>query len=164
MAVYDVLNYMVFDNPVSKLLVKPILNSITPKSSAAPTIQVAQNQMPLWELAAQHAPIIRVAGICGASAVALGAYGEHKSYPQDKSGELKSIFKTGNNFHFLHTLALFGVPMCRHPFFTGSLMIVGTALFCGPCYYHAFTEDNRFGFLAPIGGTVLILSWLSMAL
>lgn len=41
---------------------------------------------------------------------------------------------------------------------------MGMVLFCGTCYYTAFTSDRRFGKLAPIGGTCFILGWLSMML
>jgi uncharacterized membrane protein YgdD (TMEM256/DUF423 family) len=47
---------------------------------------------------------------------------------------------------------------------SGSLIILGTTLFSGACYYHAFTGDNKFGKLAPVGGTILIVGWLTMIL
>ncbi|KAB0802265.1 hypothetical protein PPYR_04451 [Photinus pyralis] len=156
----EAFNYVVFDNPVSKTILKPILNSAV--THAPPEIKVVTERIPLWELAAEHAPIIRFVGLSGALAVGLGAYGSHKSYPKDKESELKSIYETGNRFHFLHTLALLATPMCRRPLLSSSLFAVGTTLFSGPCYYHAFTGENRFGRLAPIGGSILILAWLSL--
>lgn len=51
----------------------------------------------------------------GATATILGAYGAHKTYPQDKADELKTIYQTANRYHFFHTLALFGVPLSRYP-------------------------------------------------
>ncbi|KAK5647039.1 hypothetical protein RI129_005503 [Pyrocoelia pectoralis] len=158
----EVYNYVVFNNPVSQKILKPLWNHTV--SHVPPEIKIVTERIPLWELAAQQAPIIRFAGISGASAVMLGAYGSHKSYPKDKETELKSIYETGNRFHFLHTLALLGTPMCRNPRISSSLFTLGMVLFSGPCYYHAFTGDDRFGRLAPIGGTVLILAWLSMVL
>ncbi|CAH0557093.1 unnamed protein product [Brassicogethes aeneus] len=132
------------------------------EKSAMPQITVISEKTPLWKLSAEAGPFLKVAGIMGASAVALGAYGAHKSYPKDRADELKAIFETGNKFHFFHSLALLGVPMCKHPVVTGSLMLSGTILFCGPCYYHAITGENKIGKLAPIGGTMLIIGWLSM--
>lgn len=70
---------------------------------------------PLWKLASENGPFIRIAGIMGASAVILGAYGAHRTYPKDRVQELKPIFETANRFHFFHSLALLGVPMCRNP-------------------------------------------------
>lgn len=51
----------------------------------------------------------------GATGVVLGAYGAHRTYPKDKEQELKAIFETANRYHFFHTLALLGVPMCKNP-------------------------------------------------
>lgn len=78
-------------------------------------VQIISEPVPLWKLAAQNGPFVRIAGLSGASAVALGAYGAHKKYPKDKVDQLKSIFETANRFHFINSLALLGVPMCRRP-------------------------------------------------
>ncbi|KAK4879974.1 hypothetical protein RN001_008120 [Aquatica leii] len=161
MSVGDVVNYVFYENPLCRAILKPLFKTGT---STIPTTIMTAERLPLWQLASEHGPIIRIAGICGAAAVALGAYGEHKAYPKDRAKELKCIYETGSSFHFLHTLALFGVPMCTYPKLTGSLMLTGTILFCGPCYYHAFTGNDKYGCLAPFGGTVLILAWLSMVL
>lgn len=43
-------------------------------------------------------------------------------------------------------------------------MVTGMALFCGPCYYRAFTGEQKLTKLtklAPIGGVCLIVAWLS---
>ncbi|XP_063902835.1 transmembrane protein 256 homolog isoform X2 [Zophobas morio] len=133
-------------------------------SPIPPQTVVITETKPLWKLAAETGPFVRVAGLMGASAVALGAYGAHRSYPKDKADELKPIFETGNRYHFLHTLAILGMPLCRNPKLSGTLIIMGTVLFSGACYYHAFTGNNKFGKLAPVGGTILIVGWLTMIL
>lgn len=51
----------------------------------------------------------------GATGVILGAYGAHRKYPKDSPQDFKIIFETANRYHFLHTLALLGVPLCRYP-------------------------------------------------
>lgn len=86
-------------------------------STGVPTapITIISDPVPLWKLSQQTGPFIKIAGICGAAAVALGAYGAHKSYPKDRVKELKAIYETGNRFHFIHTLALMGVPLCKNP-------------------------------------------------
>jgi uncharacterized membrane protein YgdD (TMEM256/DUF423 family) len=38
----------------------------------------------------------------------------------------------------------------------------GMFLFCGTMYYHALTEDPSLKTLAPYGGAMLILGWLSV--
>lgn len=70
-------------------------------------------------MAQEGGPFIRIAGFMGATAVALGAYGAHRTYPKDlpkeKQTELQRIFETGNRYHFFNSLALLGVPLCRCP-------------------------------------------------
>lgn len=74
-------------------------------------------KMSLWELAQAAGPFVRLAGLSGAVAVVLGAMGAHRTFPETEGKEdLKKIFETANRFHFLHTLALMTVPLCRKPY------------------------------------------------
>lgn len=78
--------------------------------------------MPLWQLAQESGPFVRLAGISGAAAVVLGAMGAHRTFPEtDAKEDLKKIFETANRFHFLHTLALVTVPLCRRPYIVSNL-------------------------------------------
>ncbi|XP_069950083.1 UPF0382 inner membrane protein YgdD isoform X4 [Cherax quadricarinatus] len=107
---------------------------------------------------------IRIAGISGAAAVALGAYGAHVFYRREYPEELKQVYETANRYHFLHTLALLGVPLCRRPKLAGALFVAGTAIFCGTCYYYALTGSKNVRQYTPYGGMLLIVGWLSMVL
>lgn len=124
----SVVNYIVYDNPISKATItlfqvthlKFICHNFSSlfqgqKTIAPPSVTVITDKTPLWKLASETGPFIRIAGVMGASAVILGAYGAHRTYPKDRAQELKAVFETANRFHFFHTLALFGVPMCRNP-------------------------------------------------
>lgn len=92
--------------------------------------------MPLWKLAA-NGPYVVLAALSGATAVVLGAIGFHSkyimytstrsvdnppvcfigNYPRDDVGqEQRRIFEIANQYHFIHTLALLGLPLCRTPF------------------------------------------------
>jgi len=162
------LNYVLYDNPISqsvisctKQVLKPILNSTNGFATAPPT-QIIYNTEPLWKLAQSSGPFVKVAGISGALAVSLAAYGAHKKYPKDQVGDLKAIYESASKIHFIHTLAILGVPLAKYPVVSGSMFMLGTLLFTGPCYYHAFSGENKFGKVAPIGGTVLILAWVSL--
>lgn len=74
-------------------------------------------RMPLWELAQEAGPFVRLAGLSGAAAVVLGAMGAHRTFPETETKEdLRKIFDTANRFHFLHTLALMTVPLCKRPY------------------------------------------------
>lgn len=33
----------------------------------------------------------------------------------DEKGEQRRVFDTASRYHFIHTLALLGLPMCRRP-------------------------------------------------
>lgn len=105
---------------------------------------------------------IRIAGISGALAVALGAYGAHGMKGQ--SVEVKHTFDTGSRYHFIHTLALLAVPLTRNPTLVGSLLTAGMLLFSGTCYFSSLTGITTLNRLAPIGGMALIAGWACMAL
>jgi len=110
-------------------------------------------------------PWIQVAGLFGASAVVMGAFGAHGFYPRkDVKEEMKAVFETANKYHFIHSLALLGVPLTRRPTVVGSLIIVGMTVFCGTCYAHALTNgrDERIIYITPYGGMTLIAAWLAM--
>uniref|UniRef100_UPI00398F4ECF transmembrane protein 256 n=1 Tax=Pristiophorus japonicus TaxID=55135 RepID=UPI00398F4ECF len=115
-------------------------------------------------MAAGGALFGRVAGLSGALAVGLGAYGAHGFRRSDRDDYLKELFQTANTYHYLHSLALLGVPHCRKPLLAGSLLTSGMAMFCGSLYYQALTGDPRLAKAAPLGGTLLIVGWAAMAL
>ena len=78
---------------------------------------------------------VRLAGLSGATAVALGAYGAHSeqdamehpvsmtesrsfsllaAFTADKA-DMKKVYDTANFYHFIHTVALLAVPLSRKP-------------------------------------------------
>nr|XP_014331926.1 PREDICTED: transmembrane protein 256 isoform X1 [Bos mutus] len=76
----------------------------------------------------------------------------------------KELFDKTNKHHFLHSLALLAVPLCRKPLWAGLLLASGTTLFCTTFYYQALSGDPSFQNLAPVGGSLLLLGWLALAL
>ncbi|XP_014470920.1 PREDICTED: transmembrane protein 256 homolog isoform X2 [Dinoponera quadriceps] len=121
--------------------------------------------IPLWKLAAANKPYVVLTALNGATAVYLGAIGFHRNYPKGEVGqEQRRIFEIANQYHFIHTLALLGLPLCRTPFLAATFMLSGILLFCGSGYYIAFTSDRRFRRTTPIGGFCFILGWCSMCL
>uniref|UniRef100_A0A8I5YBI7 Transmembrane protein 256 n=1 Tax=Rattus norvegicus TaxID=10116 RepID=A0A8I5YBI7_RAT len=75
----------------------------------------------------------------------------------------KELFDKANKHHFLHSLALLGVPYCRKPVWAGLLLASGTTLFCTSFYYQALSGDTSIQTLGPVGGSLLILGWLALA-
>ncbi|GIY39889.1 transmembrane protein 256 homolog [Caerostris darwini] len=95
----------------------------------------------------------------------MGAYGSHGFYPKpDVPPELKDVYKTANYYHFLHSLALLGVPLTRRPNLVGGLLTTGMVIFCGTCYAYALTGNKSIVQFTPYGGMILIVAWLAMVL
>ncbi|CRK99377.1 CLUMA_CG012608, isoform A [Clunio marinus] len=167
------LNDLVFNNPVSnkiisatkKILFKNGNNSSTSVSTMTKNL-TTPSSMTLFQQGGHNSSVfIRLAGFSGATAVILGAYGAHKTqWPTmtDPKRDPKIIFEVANKYHFYNSIALLAIPLVKRPWLTGPLMITGILLFSGTCYYSALTGDQKFNRLAPLGGTSLILAWVSM--
>ncbi|XP_054271223.1 transmembrane protein 256 homolog isoform X2 [Macrosteles quadrilineatus] len=143
-------------------VVSQVATAVTPK--APPPTKIVMEPLPLWQLASSGGYYVRLAGVLGASAVALGAYGAHSTFPKDDKIELKEVFERANKYHFIHSLAMLGVPFCRWPKTSGTFFMLGIAMFSGTCYYLALTGDRSFNKITPVGGICFILGWLSLAL
>ncbi|XP_077171163.1 transmembrane protein 256 [Paroedura picta] len=106
----------------------------------------------------------RLGALSGAAAVGASAYGAHGFLHHDPSDYQKELFNTATKYHFLHSLALLAVPHCRYPMVAGTILSTGMGMFCGAFYYQALMEDPTFLQVAPFGGSLLILGWITMAL
>jgi len=107
---------------------------------------------------------VRIAGLSGALAVSLGAYGAHVIGQDPDKAQLRHTFDTANKYHLIHSVALLAVPLARMPRLSGSLFVGGMLVFCGTTYYHALTENTQVRKFTPYGGIMLILAWLSLIL
>ncbi len=104
-----------------------------------------------------------LAALMGAGGVALGALATHAD-----GGEMA---KTASLFLILHAAALLGLS-AHTP--SGEsrryLLIAAFALGCGAILFsadlaaRAFLGARLFPFAAPIGGSLMILSWLALAI
>ncbi|KAL1380451.1 hypothetical protein pipiens_014185 [Culex pipiens pipiens] len=175
MGVHDAMNYVLFNNPIANSVwgfvssgngLKSKNAAIAQQAAAASTQAVAAVTPPLWKLLGSSRHILRLAGLSGAAAVMLGAYGAHHHFNivDEKERDPKSIFEMTNRYHFLHSLALLAAPLARKPYLTTILMTSGMVLFCGTCYYISFTNDRRVSKFTPVGGFLLIFGWLSFVL
>lgn len=110
-----------------------------------------------------------VACIFGAAAVLIGAFGAHML--SDLMTPLEKVnFKTGSQYHFIHTLAaLFtGYYMNRSGKrwalqLSGYLFLGGIAMFSFPLYAYG-AGGNWVKYLPPFGGTSLVLAWVFLAI
>ncbi|XP_062555726.1 transmembrane protein 256-like [Armigeres subalbatus] len=177
MGVNDAINFVLFNNPVASGVwgfLSASGNNMKSKGAIAGQQAVSQSTKavvsevmpPLWKIVGSNRQILRLAGLSGAMAVMLGAYGAHHRFniADEKERDPKSIFEMTNRYHFMHSLALLAAPLARKPYLTAVLLTSGMALFCGTCYYISFTNDRRVSQLTPVGGFLLIFGWLSFVI
>lgn len=105
-----------------------------------------------------------LAGLAGATAVALGAVAAHVAEP-----EVAQRLETAVRYLMWHALALPGVawvattPVRRWAHLAGGLFGAGMLLFCGSLTLSAFTGSQAVTMFAPAGGLAFIAGWLSLA-
>jgi uncharacterized membrane protein YgdD (TMEM256/DUF423 family) len=104
-----------------------------------------------------------LAALMGAAGVALAALGRHAD-----GGEL---VVTASTFLVLHAAALLGASAHarqrerpRALLICGFALAIGTILFAGDLAGRAFFATRLFPMAAPIGGSLMILSWLATAI
>ncbi|VDK17805.1 unnamed protein product [Anisakis simplex] len=109
--------------------------------------------------------IFRLAGLSGAMAVGLGAYGAHglRSRKEVDAKRLHS-YDQGSRYHLIHSLALLAALHSRFPALTTALLLLGIVVFCGSCYYYGLTGDRSFIKSTPFGGVTLVVAWLTFVL
>ncbi len=109
-----------------------------------------------------------LAGLNGAVAVGMGAYGAHGF--DDAPEYLAHSFNIGVQYHMWHALALIGVAWLGNHTdgllakLSGVAFVFGIALFCGTLYIFGITGDLPLRGLAPVGGSSLIAAWVLLAL
>ena len=106
---------------------------------------------------------INIVALCGASAVALGAFAAHglKAVLTDASMQ---TYQTAVQYHFIHTLALLAIvslPLTRRaPLWAARSFLTGIVLFSGSLYALALTGIGGLGMVTPFGGVAFIVGWL----
>lgn len=131
---------------------------------------------------------IAIGALSAGIAVVMGAFGAHglDKYVVDKYGttEVKSVagwdvpmswkrledFKTGAEYQMYHGLALIAagwvVKRTRKslPQVAAWCFLLGTVFFSGSLYVLTLTGQTYWGAIAPIGGTLLIVGWVALAI
>lgn len=120
--------------------------------------------------------IIVIAALLGALGVGAGAFGAHSL----KSDEMRERFdlteddlanyETAVRYQVFHALALLGVGLVGRSTtrtgwagFAGGAMIVGILGFSGSIYVLSLNGPRWVWPITPIGGSILILAWLALA-
>ncbi|HEU4529018.1 MAG TPA: DUF423 domain-containing protein [Actinomycetota bacterium] len=124
-----------------------------------------------------------IGAVSGLVGVGLGAFGTH-ALRSRLAPERLAQFETGVRYQLWHALALFGVVLVGSlrvvsgaemygllvsagamdwpAALAGWLFVAGTVLFSGSLYALALTGVRRWGAVAPLGGTCLLLGWAAL--
>lgn len=105
---------------------------------------------------------ILAGGLWGALGVALGAYGAHGL---EASAEGLAWWRTGVLYHLVHAplLVLVGTAFAGRAGRTGGALLLGSVLFSGTLYAMALGGPRWLGAVTPVGGLLLIVGWLLLA-
>jgi uncharacterized membrane protein YgdD (TMEM256/DUF423 family) len=102
------------------------------------------------------------AGLAGAAGVGLSAAAAHKV-----DSPALSVAATILTLHAAAAVGIFAVALRsgRPKLWSAAalLMLAAASLFSGEIAFHTFTDNASLQFLAPIGGSGMILSWLLVA-
>jgi uncharacterized membrane protein YgdD (TMEM256/DUF423 family) len=102
------------------------------------------------------------AGLLGATAVALGAFGAHglkdrlTAFP-----EAAGWWQTATFYLLTHAVAAGAIP--SDSIWPWRLWAAGAAIFAGTLYAMALGAPRWLGAVTPLGGTLLIAGWLALA-
>lgn len=111
-----------------------------------------------------------LASVGGFLAVAAGAFGAH-ALKGIYSAEQMALYGTAVQYHFWHSLALFGlgglwrsVEPTRWLAAAAVCWVAGIVLFSGSLYLLSATQIRWLGFITPFGGVLLLAGWLLLVL
>lgn len=111
--------------------------------------------------------LVATSACIGGLSVVLGAFGAHVLKEYVANDALMDIYKMGIHYLQFHVLAMLGyalwwpgAPTSRLPFIGFTL---GSFIFTGSLMIIALTGITGFGAITPIGGLILISSWIGFA-
>lgn len=117
--------------------------------------------------------ILLLAGIFGASSIALGAYGAHGLTKKANEKTVQS-FKNGVHYQQLHSVVLLFIAALTYTEMdeglsgwiisaSGWFLVAGILLFSGSIYASIFLEKKELTKITPLGGVCFIIGWLLLA-
>jgi len=107
-----------------------------------------------------------LAGLAGASAVLLGAFGAH-ALRGTLDADHRELWHTAVQYHFWHALALALAAWCgrgRAGCWAVGLFAGGIVLFSGSLYALALGAPRWAGLVTPFGGLAFVAGWVALAL
>ena len=114
--------------------------------------------------------IVCLGAILMATGIVCGAFGAH-AIKHSVSAELLVVFDTAVLYHLIHSIAVLLVGVLSASKVISAKFaervtagfVIGTATFSGSLYSLVLTNKGWLGVVTPFGGTLLILSWLWLA-
>ena len=109
-----------------------------------------------------------IGSIFAAVSILFGAFGAHFLKEKLSSDQLV-IFEIATRYMMYHSLGLLIFGLLGYILteeiisLPGIMMIVGIVIFSGSLYLVALGGFKKFGMITPIGGFILIASWLTFA-
>ena len=109
-----------------------------------------------------------VGALCGAVAVAAGAFGAHGLRDRLDPASMSAV-ETAVRYQLVHTLALIVAAQRskQHPgraaSMAGGLFAAGIVLFSGSLYALALGAPRIVGLVTPLGGLAFIAGWIALA-
>lgn len=102
-----------------------------------------------------------VAGLLGALAVALGAFGAHGLEGRVSADALET-WRTAATYHLVHSVALAAMAGERSGL-AARLLTIGVVIFSGSLYALVLSGQTWLGAVTPLGGLALIAGWSALA-
>ncbi|MFH1197493.1 MAG: DUF423 domain-containing protein [bacterium] len=101
-----------------------------------------------------------IAGISGLFAVALGAFGAH-SLKSMVDETMLETFKTGVNYHLIHSIVLLVLAFAKRSEFNKSFIFIltGILLFSFSLYLYSISQITIFAYVTPFGGISFLIGW-----
>ena len=111
---------------------------------------------------------ITLASLFAALAILFGAFGSH-ALKERLSVQSLEVYDIATRYLMFHALGIFliallGFQLPKESFkMPAMMMIVGTFIFSGSLYLISILNFKKLGMVTPIGGLLLIVSWLLLA-
>lgn len=111
---------------------------------------------------------IAVAALLGATAVMFGAYASHGLSTWASTAQVSQV-QVAAQYQLFHAIILIVISLLSSAFISRLLTIslycftLGTVCFSGSLYYLVFLGSKSLVLVTPLGGLLLILAWLLVA-
>ncbi len=112
---------------------------------------------------------ISIAALLGATAVMFGAYASHGLSTWASTAQVSQV-QVAAQYQLFHAITLIVISLLSSMFTSRLLTIslycftLGTVCFSGSLYYLVFLGSKLLVLVTPLGGLLLILAWLFVAI